>query len=346
MRKVTILIVIMLLFTTTVSATEPTAPTVPEDVQEYMPADTESFGDGLWYVVKTAIRKVSPDLTDAFKLCIGIIGAAMLCAMLRDFPGSQKKLLDIIAVMSVSAMLFYSSTSMINLGVSIVSKLNDYGKLLLPVMTTALATQGGITSSTALYVGTVFFCTLLTSLVINILVPMLYIYLALSVANSALEQEILGKLRDFTKWLMVWCLKIILYVFTGYITITGVVSGTTDASVMKATKLTISGVVPVVGGILSDASESVLVSAGVMKNAAGVYGLIAVFAIWIGPFLRIGVHYILLKITSAISNVFGVKQLNLIINDFSFAMGFVVAMTGAICLMLLISLVCFMKGVG
>lgn len=73
-----------------------------------------------------------------------------------------------------------------------------------------------------------------------------------------------------------WSLKTILTVFTTYMTVTGVVSGTTDAAALKATKVTISSVVPVVGGILSDASEAVLVSAGLMKNAAGIYGILAV----------------------------------------------------------------------
>ena len=175
---------------------------------------------------------------------------------------------------------------------------------------------------------------------------MLYIYLCLSVANSALGQEMLETLRRFVKWLMTWSLKLVLYTFTGYIGITGVVSGTADAAAIKATKLTISGVVPVVGGILSEASETILVSAGVMKSAAGIYGLLAILALWIGPFLEIGVQYLLLKMTSAVCGVFGVKHSAAIISDFSGAMGFLLAMTGTVCLLLLIGVVCFMKGTG
>jgi stage III sporulation protein AE len=147
------------------------------------------------------------------------------------------------------------------------------------------------------------------------------------------------------KWLMTWCLKIILYVFTGYMGITGVVSGATDAAAMKATKLTISGMVPVVGGILSDASEAILVGAGVMKNAAGIYGLLAVISICIQPFLQIGVQYLLLKLTGAVCGVLGCKEISKLIQDFSTAMGLLLAMTGSVCLLLLISIVCFMKGV-
>lgn len=327
------------------NASAATIPTVPEGAEEYMPAETDDFGDGLWYVIKTAIGKAYPDLLEGLQLCAGIVATAMLCTLMMNFPGSVKQIIDFVAALSVAGMLFYSSSAMIHLGIKTVNDVNDYGKLILPVMTTALATQGGITSSSALYVGTVFFCTLLTSLIINVLVPLIYVYLVFGVANGALENELLEKIRKFVKWLTVWSLKIILYVFTGYITITGVVSGTTDASVVKATKLTIAGVVPVIGNILSDASESVIVSAGVMKNAAGVYGLIAILAIWIGPFLKIGCQYLLLKITGSLSGVFSIKRLNELIADFSFAMGALVAMTSAVCLMLLISIVCFMKGV-
>ena len=151
--------------------------------------------------------------------------------------------------------------------------------------------------------------------------------------------------RNFVKWLMTWSLKILLYIFTGYMGITKVISGSTDAAKLKAAKLTISGMVPVVGGILSDASEAVLVGAGVMKNAVGVYGLLAVAAIWITPFLRIGVQYLLLKLTAGLCQVFEVKKVSGVIQDFSAAMGFLLAMTGTACILLLVSTVCFMKGV-
>ena len=103
--------------------------------------------------------------------------------------------------------------------------------------------------------------------------------------------------------------------------------------------------VPVIGGMLSDASEAILVSAGIVKGAVGLYGLLAVLAIWIQPFLQIGAQYLLLKLTAAICGVFGTKQASDLIQDFSTAMGFLLAMTGTMCLLLLISTVCFVKGV-
>ena len=213
-------------------------------------------------------------------------------------------------------------------------------------MTTAMAAQGGVTASAAIYAGTALFDSVMSSLISRLLIPMVYLYLALGIANSALGEQMLKKLRDTLKGFLTWVLKTVLYVYTGYISITGVVSGTTDAAALKAAKLTISGAVPVVGGILSDATEAVLVSAGTVKNAAGIYGLFAILAIWIGPFLKIGAHYMMLKGTGTVCGIFGTSRATDLIGDFSSAMGLLLGMTGAVCLMLMISMVCFLKGVG
>ena len=175
---------------------------------------------------------------------------------------------------------------------------------------------------------------------------MIYLFLALSAANSAVREDVLKRMRDFIKNTISWCLKTILTVFTTYISITGVVSGTTDAATLKATKVTISSVVPVVGGILADASEAVLVSAGIVKNAAGIYGIFAVLAVFLDPFLKIGIHYLILKLTASVCAVFGSKHMTELISDFSSAMGLLLAMTCSVCMLLLISTICFLKGVG
>lgn len=345
MRKVLILIMLSAFFIIPVSAMDFTAPTVPSAGQEYMPADTESFGEGLWYIIKKAIVQLQPNLAEASGICLSLIAAVLLLSLLNCFSDTTKQLTEMVGTFVIAILLLKPSNALIRLGVDTVEELSEYGKLLLPVLTAAMAAQGGTSSSTALYTGTAIFNTVLNSAISKLLIPLIYIFLCLCIANSAIKEDILKSLRGFVKWIMTWCLKIILYVFTGYMGITGVVSGSVDAAALKAAKLTISGMVPVVGSIISDASESILVSAGVMKSAAGVYGLLAIFAVWIGPFLEIGVQYLLLKITASVCSVFGIKRPVELINDFSVAMGYLLAMTSAVCLILLISIVCFMKGV-
>ena len=296
-------------------------------------------------ILEKAVDGLLPDLREASGLCVGLCGIVLLVSLVETFPGTTGKVTDLVGVVAIGSLLLQRTNALVHLGVETIAEISSYGKLLLPVMTAALAAQGGITGSAALYAGTVLFDSVLSNLISRLITPVIYLFLALAAANSAVGEDILKKFQDFVKWLMTWCLKTVLYVFTGYMGITGVVSGTTDAAALKAAKLTISGVVPVVGGILSDASEAVLVSAGIVKKSVGIYGLLAILSVCIGPFLRMGSHYLMLKITGAVCGVYGSKRISSFIGDFSTAMGLLLGMTGSVCLLLLISTVCFLRGV-
>jgi len=344
MRKIVIIILLMSYIILPVTAMEFDPPDVPDSGEMYMPEHTESFGEGLLFILRQAITEFMPEIAQAMGVCFSIIAIMMLTRLADSFPGSSQPAIHLITATGIGIILLKPSNTMIQLGIATVSQLSDYGKLLIPVLTSALAAQGGVTSSTALYSVTIFLVSLLTTLITKITVPMIYIYLCLSLVNSAIGNDLLLNLRNFVKWLITWSLKIVLYTFTGFLGITGVVSGTADASAVKALKLTVSGMVPVVGGIISDASETILVSASVMKSAAGVYGILAIIAVFVGPFLKIGAQYIMLKVTGAMCTMLSDKKEAELIKDFSSGMGMVLGMSGTVGLLLMISVVCFMKG--
>lgn len=345
MKKLILAILLVITLIYPVSAQEFTAPLAPESAQPYMPNDTETFSEGLWYILKTAIAKLQPSLLDAGRSCLSLIAVVLLISLIQTFSGATKKAADLVGAVAISLLLMQPTNALIRQAADTVKELSEYGKLLLPVMTAAAASQGAVTTSAAIYTVTAGFSALLTSLIEKVVVPLTYVFLCFSIADSAIGENVLARINGFVKSSAIWCLKTILYVFTGYISITGVVSGSADAAAIKATKLAISGAVPVVGSILSDASETILVSAGIMKNTAGIYGLLALLAILVGPFIKIGVQYLLLNVTGGICSTFGSKRSTALIKSFSTALGLLLAMTGAVCLLLLISTVCFMKGI-
>ncbi len=346
MKKLTLVLLLLLFICVPVSAAEIVAPEAPDHVQDMLPEDRDSFAEGLWYVVRSSIALLRPDIASAFSTCFRVIGVVLLISLLRSYEGTSRPAVELAGVVILSLLLLEPANTLISLATETVRELSDYAKLLLPVMTAALSAQGGTVTAAGLYTATAVLNAALSSLISALLVPMIYIFLVLSIVNAAAGDGLIKKLRDFIKWLITWALKLALYGFTAYISITGVISGTADQAALKATKLTISGMVPVVGGILSDASESILIGAGVVKNSAGIYGLFAILAIAVLPFFRIGLQYLLVKLTGAICAVFADKQVTGVIDDFSGAMGLLLATTGTLCLILLISIVCFLKGVG
>lgn len=346
MKRVIVIVLVLLLLTIPVQALELDAPRAPRKAEQFMPDEPENLQEALYQILREVLFRLRPDLKEACASCLSVIGSVIVISLVGSFSGRTKGITELAGVVLIAGTLLNTSGSLIQLGMDTVSEISEYGKLLLPVLTAGLAAQGGVSTSAALYSATALFNGILSSLISKVLRPMIYLYLALAAGNCAVHHDALKKLRDTVKWTMTWSLKNILYLFTGFIGITGVISGTTDAAALKAAKLTISGMVPVVGGILSDASEAILVGAAAVKNAAGIYGLFAVLAIWLGPFLKIGTHYLILKLTGGICGVFGSKNSVELINDFATAMGLLLGSTAAVCFIFLISAVCFMRGMG
>lgn len=345
MRRIILILLLFSVIILPVSALEIIAPEVPQSGKELMPENTDTFADGIDVLVNKAISSIQPDLADAARVSLSLIATCMLLSILSNFHENMKSLSCVLGAAAISSVLLLNTNSLIRLGANTVMEISEYGKLLLPVMTAAMAANGGMTASVALYAGTALFNSILSSLISRLFVPLIYLFLTLAAACCATQEDMLKRVKGFLKWMISWGLKMILIVFTSYISITGVVAGTTDAAALKATKLTISSVVPVVGSILSDASEAVLISAGMVKNAAGIYGILAILAVFLHPFIKIGAHYLVLKLTSSVCSIFGSKSTSALIEDFSAAMGLLLAMTGSSCLLLLIGTVCFMKGV-
>ena len=321
------------------------APQVPQQADAYMPADTGSFADRIWELVNKALTVLDPELKEASRAGIALTAAALMVSVAQTFSSAGKTAVHLAGIAAVAAILLNTTGSMIHLGADTVAAISDYGRLLLPVMASALAAQGGITSAPALYAGTALFNSLMITAMEQLILPGIWLYLALSIASAATSEDLLKKLADLVKGLIIWGLKILMMVFTTYLGITGVISGASDMAALKATRVTMSTFVPVVGGILSDASEAILVSAGLMKNTAGIYGILAVLAVFLHPFLRIGVHYLILRLTGAVCAMFGEKTSSDMMERFGSAMALILAVTASGCVMTLISTICFMKGV-
>ena len=345
MRRILLFLIIALILTPCVSAMEFQPPAAPDCVADLIPKEADSFSQGLWNIIKAALSAADDSFHDVMSICLTAGIVVILSGVLRILSEhSGRRSIDLCCVIIIAELFFSASTALIHLGMDTTQELREYGKLLLPVMTAAMAARGGVSASTALYAGTAFFDHLLSSLLSSVLSPLIYLFLALSIGNSVLNEGLLKKMKDFLKWIMGWILKAVLSLFTGYLTITGAVSGTADAAAVRTAKVLISSAVPVVGSILSDASETVLVSAATLGNAAGVYGMITVLALFSGPFAKIGLHYVFLKLSGAFCSVFdsgpGVK----LMEDFAAAMGLILAMISTQTVLVLISTMCLMKG--
>lgn len=224
------------------------------------------------------------------------------------------------------------------LGASTIEDLSVFSRALLPTLAAATAASGSVTTATVQQVTTVFLVDVLVSLIRGLLVPLVYVYVGVLAASAALAESRLGVLAEGLKKAVTWCLTTALVLFTVYLSVSRVVTGSVDAASVKVARAAISGVVPVVGGIISDAAETVLAGAGMLKNTVGVFGMLgdsgqpAAY-----PFLQLGVQYLLYKLTAFAAGAVGAPGLHKLIDGLGGAFGLILGMTGSCALLLLIS---------
>ena len=150
MRGLAIFIVILLTLTVPAQAAELTAPTAPDGALEYMPEESETFAQGLWKILRSALQQLQPDILKAAALCAALLGMTLLVSILEKLPGVSKGPVHLAAVVAAALLMLSNARTMVLLGADTVAQLSEYGKLLFPVLTAGMAAQGGISGSAAL----------------------------------------------------------------------------------------------------------------------------------------------------------------------------------------------------
>ena len=184
--RLVIFFLCLVLVTMPASALEIQAPPAPASVERWMPNDTSSFPEGLLEMIEKSLDSVYPELRAAACVCLGIVATVLLISILEAISGGTKLAVQISGSAAVSMILMQNTHSMIRMASRLVQEIVEYGKLLLPVMTTALAAQGGISKSAAIYAGSAFFITVLNSIHNTVLLPGVYLYLLLHIGNRYL----------------------------------------------------------------------------------------------------------------------------------------------------------------
>ena len=316
-------------------------------LSDVSPTSAGDFGKELWRIVSGAISGAGLALRPALFSAGKVLAAAMLCAFAgyAQEDGGMKLPAQLAGAFAITALCTKDVSSMIGLARETVTKISDFTALLLPVLSSSLAASGGSVSAGALLAGGSFAMSLLTKLASGVLIPLVYVYILLSAAECATDGGGLGKIRALGGRALTLLMKGLCAVFTGYLSLSRVLTGSADTLALKAAQAAFSGMVPVVGSMLSDASASLLAGAGLIRSAAGAFGILAVISMAIAPFLRLGAFYLALKLAGAIADGAVMKPHAALMSNLASAMGYMLAIAASALWMSLVSAACFLKAV-
>lgn len=363
MKKLLILLMIIPLFCTECYAEstvgkageiigiEETYEQLPEHVRKIsgrIEADGQYDGAGalkrLW---QSSIEKLEKEIKANIESFFSLILINLLCSMCVALCQDKKipEYINLAGICAVAAMFMGNLDGMVNETVDALTQINSYSKLALPAVFTAAAAGGAVVSASARYAAVSVGLEILMNTARTLIVPLIYGYLALALCKGLFDEPIVKSLQRFIKWLMSISMTVLTLVFGAYISITGAITGSADALAVKTARTVISNVLPVVGGMISDAASTVLTAANMIKTSAGAMSLVAVCALCAGPFIMLSVKMLLFKLAAAACDMVPGIRLSAFINDIGTALSFLLGLLGSTSIMLFISVMSVIKAV-
>ena len=304
-------------------------------------AQPQSLLAKLWaYVLHEGGGAVASAARNA-ALLLAIVFLSALCASL-SVSGACGKVTQMAGTVAVAALSVTHVTSCIS---EALATLRDFSKILLPSMCAAAAASGAATSAAAKYAATSLFLDVLLSAETAVLLPLLYLYAGTVICGTTLENDVLASLSGLLRKAFRLLLIGFASVFTLYLSLTGILTGSADAAAAKAVKTAVSAALPVVGSIVADAASTVTSSAAILRSGIGVVGVVSVAAMCVTPYLQFVMHYVLYKLAAGIAESFADKRVGRLIDGFADVYGFLLGMVGVASLILFLSIVSSMKAV-
>lgn len=324
---------------------------VPEEARELLGDLSVDSGlnirekfSALW---SAATEILTQRLQGGVKTVAMVLLMIALCALSETMGESAaaKSVISLGGVLAVATVLVGTVSSFFQMGTETLITLSQFSKALLPCIAAAAAASGAIGAAAAEGAATALFLDLLLNLMNGMVMPLIYAYTAAVIADAAVGSNILSAAAKLMKKLCTLLLTVLVTVFTVYFSITGALSGAAGQLGIKLTKTALSTVLPVVGGILSDAASSVLAGASILRNTVGVFGLLVVLAVCLAPVLTLGLYLLLYKLAAAIAETLSDRRMSSLVSGIGDAFGMVLAAVGSGGFILLFSVITGIRAV-
>ena len=250
--------------------------TVPRELIDSAEAGDDLLLRGGQYLFSHFRAALQDAVANSLRGAMALMLLSLLCGLIEGTAESAgetpTRYAGYLGVLGAAALSAGDLSALIGLGVETMDELSVMAKLLLPTIAAAMAGGGCVGSASVWQVGALMLSDIFLSLMRDVLVPVLYCMIGTAAAGALLEQSRLSLLSKGIGKLLSWGLSAILIVFTAFLSISNLLAGSADRLAVKVGKTVISGAVPVVGGILSDATEAVAATALTLRGTLGVLG--------------------------------------------------------------------------
>lgn len=288
---------------------------LPEDTAEYM--DMADIGDsqdtiGEELDIKKIFESISSMLEDSLSQPIFSCAAALMISLLCSICASTWK--GTASAINCIGGLLCSLTCILPIGGFIgecgdtIKASCDFSSVFVPIYAAILAVNGHPLTSAGFSSFALMLNEMCTVMVSGVIIPLLNIYLAVSLVVSVGNDSSLERISDLAGKSVKWVFGFSAALLAGISVLSTVSTGAADKVTYKATRYLISNCLPIVGGSISDAATVVQGSMGVLKVSVGSFAIIAIAYIFLPHIIKAAVWLVFSNISAALAQMLGSKS--------------------------------------
>lgn len=327
---------------------------LPEDeaavVQEAKTGTGYDLNRGISGLIEKMYAEMGGILKKGLSSAACLLAVSLLCSLAALWIGDKSSFgaytVNSAAVGTVLVVGARELGSALGQATELLNELNVFSKALLPAMTAAGAAAGGGGAAIAKQGAALLFADVLITLFVQVFIPMTYVTLALRAVGILSQNTFFTRFSAFIKNTASLVIRTLLTLYLAYISVMGLVGSAADTLAKKAAKTAVSAGIPVVGGVLTEAAESIYAGSAMIKNTLGVFGVLAILSCALLPLLSTGVSYLALRAAAALAQSAQEHGGREAIDAVADAVSIVFAMcAGAVALLLLTVIICMKTAV-
>ena len=312
---------------------------LPDDVLDYLESEQItpesprilSFTEALGSLLELLRSKATMPL----RMLCGLCGVVLFCALAESIAdtGSLKGVFSVVGVLCGAGIAAAAMYDILESSLTAIGAAANFMLVFIPVLTGISAALGHTLTAAAVN-SAILGCTQLFSLLAaNFLAPLCGAILGVSTAGAVHPQLKLEKLGELIKKFVMLGLTLVMTVFMGVLSLQTAVSAASDNAAIKAAKFMVSQGVPIIGGTISDAVNTLQSGLGILKSGVGVYGIIAAGVIIVPVLASLLCYRIAAALAEALAEMFGLKELTALLKSCGAVVTIITAITFSVLLL-------------
>jgi stage III sporulation protein AE len=293
-------------------------------------------------LLKAAISSLKETASAPVKSLCAVLAIIIACALLNTLKSSfaDKSLqgvFNIVSSLCIAAIILAPVSQCVSYCAKVITDSSKFMLTFLPVFSTLAVASGHPASAVATQSILLVSSEALSRITATTFVPMVDIYLAFCVVGSVSSEVNINGIASFVKTAVSWALGLCLAIYTGILTVQGVIASASDNLTIKTAKFVANGAVPVIGGAISDAMNTVISCAGLLKTSVGAYAIIVFIFTFLPPVLECLLWILTAELSFAVADILGISNMSGLLKSVSEALKLLIALISASALVMIVS---------